>query len=75
MSEPGEPPPRPPRDPSRTIGVVAVVGIVVTVLVTAALSLQEATDPTRSASVPWGGVVVLVAAIGGVGLVIASRRK
>jgi hypothetical protein len=37
--------------------------------------LQEATDPARSAEIPWAGVVILVAGVGGIVLLILSRRK
>jgi hypothetical protein len=63
------------RDPYRLMTGIALVGVVITVVVTAALSLQEATDPTRSAEVPWAGVVILLAGVGGLVLLIVSRRK
>ena len=65
-----------PRDTAaRAITVAATVGVAVTVVVAMAISLQEATDPTRSASVPWAGVVALVAAVAGLALLVASRRR
>jgi hypothetical protein len=73
VDQPSEPPQ--PRDPYRLMSAVALIGLLITVVVAAALSLQEATDPTRSADVPWAGVVILLAGVGGVVLLIASRRR